>query len=171
MKNNKGITLIALSIMIIVILILATMTTTTGLNVIKESRYNKAVAEMKIMQAKVNELYDEYKNEGPILLPAKVNGIDISEVSDEEIIDEIEQSYNSVYSKNFNKAEIKADGFRFYSSDYIKNTLDLDGVDGDFIININTREVIYIDGIEIDDDVFYSLDEIEGEQYNVPYNE
>ena len=171
MKNNKGITLIALAIMVIIIIMLATITTTTGLNVIKESRYNKAVAELKIMQAKVNELYGEYKNVGTVSLPAEVNGIDISNVSNEDIIDEIEESYNSVYNKSFTKTEIKADGFRFYSSDYIKNTLDVDGVNGDFIININTRTVIYIEGMEKDGIVYYALNQIEGEQYNVQYNE
>lgn len=152
MKNNKGITLIALTVMIIIILILVSITTTTGLNVIKESRYHKAIAEMKIMQTKVNELYDEDKN--------GIYGEDIN-LEDSEIM----SAYNLVHKSDSNIGPIG--DFKYWSADYIKNTLDVDGVDGDYIINIKTRTVIYIEGIEIDDDVFYSLDEIEGEQFNV----
>lgn len=158
MENNKGITLIALTIMIIIMLILVAITTTTGLNVIKESRYNKAVAEMKTMQAKVNELYDEYK-EGKLEPTNYGTQISSSIQADANV------AYNSVQSSNSEIGEFQ--DFRFYSADYIKNTLDVDGVDGDYIINIKTRTVIYLDGIEIDDYVFYSLDEIEGEQFNV----
>ncbi len=162
MKNNKGITLIALSVMIIVILILASITTTTGLNVIKESRFNKVVAEMKIMQTKVNELYDEYREN-------KIQPTDYGvalNTTNNTTQEEIDEAYTSVYETIGEEIGEKTH-FRYYSSDYIKNTLDIDGVDGDYIINIETRTVIYIEGIEIDDDVFYSLDEIEGEQFNV----
>ena len=112
---------------------------------------------MKIMQAKVNELYDEDKN--------GVYGVDINTL-DAEKKDEIIIAHKiSVKNTDANIGELT--DFRYYSSDYIKNTLDIDGVDGDYIINIRTRTVIYIEGIETDDDVFYSLDEIKGEQYNV----
>ena len=39
------------------------------------------------------------------------------------------------------------------------------------MINIDTRSVILVDGIENNGITYYSLGEIEGEQYNVNYVE
>lgn len=39
------------------------------------------------------------------------------------------------------------------------------------MINLDTRCVILVDGIKKDETYYYSLGEIEGEQYNVDYQE
>ena len=39
------------------------------------------------------------------------------------------------------------------------------------MINLTTRCVILVDGIEKDEKIYYSLGEISGEQYNVDYIE
>ena len=62
-------------------------------------------------------------------------------------------------------------GFKYFSKESIKDDLDIEGIDYDFIINIDTRSVILVDGIKKDETVYYSLGEIEEEQYNVEYKE
>ena len=62
-------------------------------------------------------------------------------------------------------------GYKYFSKESIKDDLDIEGIDYDFIINIDTRSVILVDGIKKDETVYYSLGEIEVEQYNVEYKE
>ncbi len=160
MKNNKGITLITLVVMIIVILILASVGTTTGLDVIRQSKYNRAVAEMKAMQTKVNELYEEYRSGD---LSADNIGTDIPS----SLQTKAETAYNSVKQTNSQIGELN--DFRYYSSNYIEDTLDVDGIEDDYLVNIKTREVILIDGTKNDGEMYYSLSQIEDEQFNVEY--
>ena len=91
MQKNKGITLIALVTMVIIVLILASVGTTTGLSVIRQSKYNRAVGEMKIMQTKINEMYEEYKS-GELNIDNL--GTPISDVSS-SIQSQINIAYNS----------------------------------------------------------------------------
>lgn len=62
-------------------------------------------------------------------------------------------------------------GFKYFSQETINNDLDIDGIKYDFIINIESRYVILVDGIERNGTYYYSLGEIEDEGYNVDYIE
>ena len=77
-----------------------------------------------------------------------------------------------ICNNNLNGTDIGSiTGYKYYDQDSIKNDLDIDGIDYDFIINLDTRTVILLDGIQRDEKIYYSLCEIEGEQYNVDYVE
>lgn len=166
-KNNKAITLIALIIMIIVILILAGVGTTTGLNAIRETKFYNAVSNLKVMQTKINEIYEEYKytdTEGKNRIETYGQEITSNITSDANI------AYNSAKNNNLTGTDIgEFEDFRLYTSNYIKENLDLDNMDSDYLINIKTRTVILLDGMIQDGIKYYSLGEIEGEQYNVEY--
>ena len=60
MKNNKGITLIALAIMIIVIIIIASVTVYSGISAIKDSKEKKLQTELETVQHAVLENYSKY---------------------------------------------------------------------------------------------------------------
>ena len=165
MQKNKGITLIALVTMVIIVLILASVGTTTALSVIRQSKYNRAVGEMKIMQTKINEMYDEYKS-GELNVDNLGTSINNIPSSIQSIAN---TAYNSVYETNQKIGNI--DDFKYLSADDIKNTLDVDGVEEDYIINIKTREVILINGTKNDGEMYYSLSQITDEQFNVEYVE
>ena len=62
-KNDFGITLVGLVITIIILLILASITVYSGVSTIRSAKLTKFTTELKMMQQKVNELYDSYKNE------------------------------------------------------------------------------------------------------------
>ena len=159
-KNDKGITLISLVVMIIIILILATVGTNTGINVIRESKYHRAVSEMKVMQTKINEIYEEYKggDESIVTLGSDIDDVPSSLKSKAETaIRSVDGNLNHEYD------------YKYYSSDDIKNTLDLDGVEGDYLVNIKNRNVILIEGTKSDGKTYYSLSQIETEQFNVEY--
>ena len=157
MKNNKGITLVSLVIMIIVLLILASVGTNTGISVIRQSKFNRTIGEMKILQVKINELYEEYKsgeldieNIGTVIPPSLLTKAQMA-------LTAVEGSFNNIAN------------FKYVTADYIKNTLDVDGVEEDYIINIKTRKVILLDGVKNDEEMYYSLSQIPWEQFNVEY--
>ena len=60
MKNEKGITLIALVVTIIVLLIIASVATYTGINSIKDSKNQSYMSEVKMLQQAVLENYTKY---------------------------------------------------------------------------------------------------------------
>lgn len=169
-KNNKGITLIALVVTVIVLIILVSIGTNSGLDTVKSSRYYEAISELKIMQTKVNEIYEECRNaqtdeEKNAIIEKYGESVKISSKSSE-----IVKAYSAVKAKNIAGEEIgEASDYRYFSKDYIKDTLDLDGIKYDFAVNIKTRTVILIDGFEKDEETYYALCQIEGELYNVNY--
>lgn len=159
-KSNKGITIIALVIMIVILLILASISSYSGIETIKLSKYNNAVSEMKVMQTKVNEIYEEYKSGDDTVLSYGTAIIDSE--------NKAREAYNSVKDTNSDIVG-ELDDYRYYNVDYIKDTLDIEGISYDFIINIKNRMVILVNGIEYDGDIYYSLCQIDGEIYNVQY--
>ena len=169
LKNNKAITLIALIIMIIVMLILAGVGTTTGLNVVRESKFYNAVSNLKVMQTKINEIYEEYKYADTEEKNRIENyGAEIPP----DIASYANTAFNSAKNNNLTGTSIgEYADFRLYTSNYIKENLDLDNIDSDYLVNIKTRTVILLDGMIQDGVKYYSLGEIEGEQYNVEYEE
>lgn len=154
MKNNKGITLLTLTITIIVVIILASIGSDVGINMIKKATYYKAVNELKAMQAKVNEWKDdniEYGEQIPSAISSKAN-----------------EAY--LHAKNNNQwgSDIGSfSDFKYFSKDYIKNELDIEGIDLDFIVNFETRIIILVNGVEMEGTKYFSLCEIEDEMYNV----
>ena len=166
LKNNRGITMMALVITVIVLIILASITTYSGVSTIRESRFYKAISEMKVMQAAVNEWYEDYKIGDSSIWD---KGVSLNSSGKNE---QITKAYNSAKTNNLNGTDIgDITGYKFYSSNLIVDDLDIDGISYDFIINIETRNVILVDGIERKGVTYYSLNEIEEEQYNVGYVE
>ena len=85
---------------------------------------------------------------------------------------EAQIAYNDVTQYNITGEDIgELTDYRYFSKEYIKDTLDIEGIDNDFIINIKTRTVILLYGVEKDQRIYYALCEIENEQYNVNYEE
>ena len=115
---------------------------------------------MKVMQTKINEMYEDHKSGDDSIANL---GSAIDEISS-SLKSKAETAIRSV-DGNLNRIE----DFRYYSADYIKNTLDVDGVEGDYLVNIKTREVISVDGTKNDGEMYYSLSQIENEQFNVEY--
>ena len=177
-KDQRGVTLLILTITIIVLIIIASITSNVGVNMIRKANYYKAVSELKAMQVKVNELYEEYKLDNTKVFGKEITasmkskcGDDYNYVQDNlrtDIIDSQGHPLSSMLDVgNFND-------YRLFDVDYIKNDLKMDGIDLDFIVNIKTRTVILVNGvndIENKNKKYYSLYEIEDEMYNVKYNE
>ena len=165
-RNREGITLVTLTITIIVLIILASVTTYTGFNTIKNARYYNTIAELKTMKAKVDELYEDYQNGDETVRTSILNQ---GESTDAKVT-ELSNSYYVASQNNVSGEDLgNEEDYRYYSNEYITNTLDVDGIDRDFFVNIRTRSVLLVTGIEYQNETYYSLCQIEDEQYGVKY--
>ncbi len=179
-KNNAGITLISLVITIIVLLILASIGVNSGIDTIKSSGMTKFTTEMKIMQLKVNELYDSYTNNKSIT----VDGTEYTGKGQESTegveakpgIQTIGKDLSSAPQDKLSEASSGSgfditdeNGYRYYDQDIIK-ALEIDGVDGGFFINVANRKVISVEGYEYEGQKYYTLEQLPNGLYNVEYN-
>lgn len=117
---------------------------------------------MKIMQSKVNEWYEQ-KKDGNTTEWDK--GQKMNEISN------LDQCTKAFYSVKQSGNPGKIEKYRYFSKECITNDLSIDGITYDFMINVENRYVILVDGIERDNKTYYYLGEIDGEQYNVDYTE
>ena len=117
-RDGKGITLVSLVITIAVLIILAGITTYSGINIIRQSKLNAFTTEMKVMQTEVNDLYDKYTS------------------GDESVLE-----LGSDGPSNL------SDDYRYYNQATIQS-LGIDGVDGEFYVDVKTRSVISREGLE-----------------------
>lgn len=164
MKKNssKGITLIALVITIVILIILASVSINLGTSTIESAKYTIFVNELKIIQYKVNELYNsnEQNSElGQNLTNQQLQVLNNSAVSSIIFNGKTDEQKNDI--KN---------GFRFFSQDYIKNELQIDSVDRDYLINIDKRIVVCNKPFTYKGVDYYMLEQTDEAVYNVQYD-
>lgn len=158
--NEKGITIITLVITIIILLILASIGVNSGKGTIELAKYDKLRNELTIIQTKVNDLNQENKTEiGQKISTAQKSILNIDTVS------------NIIYSgrTEAEKAEIE-DGFRYCSSNYIEKQFELDGIERDYLINVEYRYVVSCEGLEYKGTIYYMIDQMDSGLYNVEYH-
>ena len=154
-REEKGITLIALVITIALLLILASIGTYSGVNFIKQAKLNKFTTEMKVMQTEVNDLYDRYSNgETEVLNLGK----------------SLDGNANNVFTSGASGITEGIDKYKYYDQETIKG-LGIDGVDGEFYVNVEKRSVVSHDGLEYEGTTYYTLDQLPQGLYNVEYSD
>ena len=168
-KSNSGITLVRLVITIIVLLILASITVYSGIGTIRSARLTKFTAELKIMQQKVNELYNSYTNEKSVI----VNGIeyvgtDIQNIgkNPDGIFDE--NRLEEIFSENESGITDRT-GYMYYDTETIQ-ALGLEEIEYEFFVNIAKRSVVSIEGVNDGEKRYYTLEQVPDGVYNVEYN-
>lgn len=165
LKNQKGITLTTLAIMVIVILIISGVGIASGAGTIKYSKYLEFQSELKMVQSKVNEISEQYIKEnikiGEELTADAEKILDVSEVNEE-----LNKKANSDAGK---LQEIK-NGFRFCSKEYLSKVFGLDGLNRDYLINLDPCIVISNEFFDYEGVNYYMLEQMEGTLYNVTYN-
>lgn len=169
-KSNSGITLVSLVITIIVLLILASITVYSGIGTIRSARLTKFTTELKIMQQKVNELYNSYTNEKSVI----VNGIeyvgtDIQNIgkNPDGIFDE--NQLEEIFSENESGITDRT-GYMYYDTETIQ-ALGLEEIEYEFFVNIAKRSVVSIEGFNDGEKRYYNLEQVPDGVYNVEYNE
>ena len=179
-KNNSGITLTSLIITIIVLLILASIAVYSGIETVRSSKLTKFTTEMKIMQLKVNDLYDSYTNNRSVKVGETEyvgKGQEASEgVEAKPGVQEIGKDLSTAPQDKLSEASSGSgiditteNGYRYYDIATI-NSLEIEGVEGEFFISVPNRQVISVDGFEYDGQKYYTLEQLPDGLYNVEYN-
>lgn len=180
-KKSKGITLIALIITVIMLIILASITVYSGKSVIKSSKFTAFTAEMKIMQAQVNELYEKYKNGETIQVGSET-------YTGEQILNMRKDSTEENYSTNIENSALPSytqaekvftteesgvtnkEGYLYFNQKLIED-LNIEGVKEEFFVNIGKRSVISYCGFDDGEYKYYTIEQIPKSLYNVEYND
>ena len=158
MKNQKGITLVALSITIIVILILASIGTYAALDTIQSSRLTVFKTELELMQTKVNELYEESKENQEVLNYG-------------ENIDDKAREILNIVKDTIGITDSDINQFKHYKASFVENDLKLGRMNQEFLVNIAKRSVVSYNGIQYKGQTYYALQQIPNTLYNVKYQD
>ena len=158
-KNVKGITLISLVITIVVLIIISSIAVYSGVSTLQSSKMTTFTTELKVMQLKVNELYQKYK-EGDTSVLSLGQDITSNEQAN-NVLTEIGVSSDSEVRKKY----------RYFSKQDLE-TLGMDEIkENEFIINVEGRKVVSYKGIRFDKRMYYTLDSLPNGLYNVEHSE
>lgn len=156
MKNEKGITLVSLVIAIIVILILASISIYSATSTLRYAKYNKAKSEIEIIQAQVNKWYIE------------LNDTNITQERSEEIknygekIENVDSDTSKALIQTFGDSGINdenlRENYRFFSEQYLKDTLGLDA-SFDYLISVIDRDTILVGGAYYNGKGYFTLND------------
>lgn len=157
-KNNKGITLMALVITIVILIILASIGTYSGIQVVKSAQFTAFSTELKIMQTQVNKLYEEKKN----------GNDDVDALG--KTISSSSTTVQSHATNAFNASGITdTSNYKYFDTDTIKS-LNIEGVEGEFFVNVDKRSVVSYDGFEYEGATYYTINQLPDSLYNVEYS-
>lgn len=159
-KQEKGVTLVILVVIIIILLILASIGVTSWNQAIEYSAFNEFTAELQVMQSKVNELNQNKKTDiGTKITENQKQTLEIEEVSNIIFKNKTDEEKNKI--KN---------GFRYCSKEWIKQNLELDSINRDYLINVEKRYVVSYQGLKYKEKTYYMSEQLENGQYNVEYS-
>lgn len=149
LKNNKGITLVALIITVILMLILVSVATYSGINTYNNTEVTKFVAQMQLIQTKIDGLVEENN----------IENIGEEITTDETKKNIIDLAYtNGEIQSNTDEYKNK---FKYISRENLELQLDIADIEDDVLVNFETREVISISGVEYGGKKYYT-------QYKLP---
>lgn len=92
-----------------------------------------------------------------------------------EITNSIREKANKVFAELVKDPESgiateSQEGYRYWSNQYIKETLKIEGVEQDFFVNVKQRKVISYQGMEYEGSTYYTLEQLPDGLYNVAYD-
>ena len=148
-KDNKGITLVSLIITIIIMSILVSVVTYSGIDTYKNAKITNFVAQMQLIQTKVDELVESKTIE-------EINSLEgLQEITTNEQENAIKMAYNN------NQEIISNTDYKLITADNIVKLFEIEDIESDIMVNFKTREVVSVKGIEYEGTTYYT-------QYKLP---
>jgi len=162
MKNQKGITLISLIITIILVIMLASISTYTGIESFNNMRVQAFVSKMIALQEKVNVFCDQHTVK-------EINdnyGILYSAASTEAqtILNDVIKMGEDGNLKSWYTIDNSTSNYKFFDTNAIATAIGLQDFDVGVWINPATRNIIAIEGVEVDDVKYYRQYDLSGGQ-------
>ena len=130
-KDNKGITMVALTIIIVIMLILASITIGGSLSGVKETEHISDSDELNMVQHAILERYTKAQLTKESLPGTKLNSSEISEI--EQIISELNTQYGTTIS-------LKGSDYYLLNEQDLQN-LGIKNEEDIFVVNYKTGEV------------------------------
>lgn len=153
-RENRGITLMMLSITIIVLLILSGVTIKVSNSIILKAELQNMYTNMLLIQVKEKTIAEKTNfSEDTTLKGTKLSTVEgdekIKNLKNEGIISTLDENYDSYYI--WNNAELEQEGLE-----------DIKLKEGEFfIVNYATDEIIFSEGIKYEDGtIYYELSEL-----------
>ena len=146
MKNEKGITLIALIVTIIVLILITGAGITAGAKSLNDVRLKAFYTKLEIEQEgieKIRNTDENYKDDNNNTVYLKNLGTEPTQAQK----DLIEQITNSTST-----------GFRYFTKEQLQQQLQIYGVDLNLLINFDNNIIINPEGIKIGKDHYYMLE-------------
>lgn len=153
MKEEKGITLVALIITIVVLLILATVSIQSGTESLDSTRLQGFYTQLEIVQKRVDDIAETNENyvdsEGNIVY-IKEQGVAYNNLTQEQQI-----SLQGIL--NSENIDIAPSNFRYFTAQNLEDILDLMEMEYNVYIDFENRVIIAADGIVVGDKTYYVL--------------
>ena len=140
LRNEKGITILILTITIILMVILAGATINYGVNSLNAAKFQNFSYELQQIQGKVDSIYEKIKlgDESYIILGNEITDSEkamntlnmVKGINYLNILDSQRDQY--YYQENFSY-------YRYLTEDNLENIFDITSNPGDVIINFTTR--------------------------------
>ena len=156
MKQEKGITLVALVITVLVMSILAGTAISSGRSNIDSNKVIAFIQELKIVQSEVNVIVEKQK-QGNTSYDAI--GIEVSRLDTETMTKLVKGPLQG-------KTAEEIIDFKYYRVSDLQQ-MGIENVNQSVLINLKTREVISVNGIEDAGKMCYKLEDFPSESYNV----
>ncbi len=156
MKQEKGITLVALVITVLVMSILAGTAISSGRSIIDSNKVMAFIQELKVVQSEVNVIVEKQK-QGDTSYDAI--GIEVSRLDTETMTKLVKGPLQG-------KTAEEIIDFKYYRVSDLQQ-MGIENVNQSVLINLKTREVISVNGIEDAGKMCYKLEDFPSESYNV----
>ena len=160
-KNAKdnGITLVSLVVTIVILLIISTIAYETGKGTLESAKLSAYRAEMTIMQEEVDKLEQQYRQ-------GKINQAQLAMLGEDPTgIEGAEEAFNSANVDAGDKS-----GYRYFTAEDLKD-LGIENIENDYLINIEKRSVISLDGVKYHGETYYTLADVPGGKYIVEHTD
>ena len=161
MKEENGITLVALILTIVILIILTTISIQTGTESIDSTKLQGFYTHLEVIQKRVDDVAatnESYIDSFGDTVYIKQQGADLTDAQKTKL-------QNILTSEGFTNLSI--DNFRYFTIQDLENIMDLSEIDYDVFIDFENRAVIAENGVEVDGKTYYVL---ENTTYFVEHN-
>ena len=155
MKDENGITLVALILTVVILLILTGVGISAGIDQMHRVRLKAFYSKLEVAEEaveKISSTNEGYKDSSGNIIYLKDSGTALT-VEQISLISSISENYDT--SK-----------FKYFTASEVESILNVSGVDLNLLIDFEDKYVISADGEEIDGTVYYVL---ENDKYKVQY--
>lgn len=151
MKQEKGITLVALILTVVLLLIFASVSIKTGSQSIEETRLKGFYMQLEIIQKRIDDIAatnESYVDGTGNIIYLKEQGKALNE-------EQITSLENILSIENITAS---TSNFRYFTIQDLESQLDLTEIEYNVYIDFDNRIVVAADGITIGDKIYYVLE-------------